>query len=209
MINIYKASAGSGKTHTLTRDYLFLAFQNHLKFQNILAVTFTNKAAGEMKERIIEELSILAQNPEKSAFKSDLKEKFNADTKSISLNATTILKKILHNYTFFNISTIDSFVQKVIRAFTFELRIPASYAIELDSEKVSADLTDTVLSNLHENKNLQKWLTSFAFEKINQGKKWTFRQNIIEFSNQLFNENFYSFFDESKSIKQSIFLNQK
>lgn len=198
MINIYKASAGSGKTHTLTKDYLFLAFKNPMRFKNILAVTFTNKAAGEMKERIIEELSILANTPEKSDFIDDIKVKFKKPLHLIKFDANIILKKILHNYTFFNISTIDSFVQKVIRAFAFELRIPASYKIELDGEKVSTDLTDIVLSNLNENKNLQKWLTSYAYERMSEGRKWNFRQNIINFSSQLFNEKFYGFFDETK-----------
>lgn len=202
MINIYKASAGSGKTHTLTRDFLFLAFENQLNFSKILAVTFTNKAAGEMKERIIEELAKLAETPDKSAFIDDLKHKFNLDSKSLSYNANIILKKILHNYTFFNISTIDSFVQRVIRAFVFELKIPASYKIELDGEKVSTDITDILLSKLNENTDLQKWLTSFAFQRISEGKRWNFRQSIIDFSNQLFNEKFYGVFDETSNSKE-------
>ncbi|MBN2892699.1 MAG: UvrD-helicase domain-containing protein [Bacteroidales bacterium] len=206
MINIYKASAGSGKTHTLTRDYLFLVFENQLNYRNILAVTFTNKAAGEMKERIIDELSIIAQNPKDSAFLNDLKNKFTTNENILRTNANIILKKILHNYTFFNISTIDSFVQKVIRSFAFELKIPASYKIELDNDKVSTDLTDIVLSNLNDNKNLQKWLTNYAYERISEGKRWNFRQNIIDFSKQLFNEKFYGVFDENVNSQEEFNL---
>jgi len=195
MLNIYKASAGSGKTHTLTRDFIFLSFDNPIKFSNILAVTFTNKAAGEMKERIIEQLAILAKEPDKSDFFYDIVKKFNLNNTQISKNARKNLTKILHNYTFFNISTIDSFVQKVIRAFAFELQIPNSYALELDTEKVATELTDELILDLDENKNLQNWLNQYASDKISDGKSWDFREDIMQFSKQLFKEDFYNIFD--------------
>ncbi len=207
MITIYKASAGSGKTHTLTKEFLFLIFENHQKYKKILSVTFTNKAAGEMKERIITELATLATQPEKSAFSEIISTKFNFTESALKSNANIILKKILHNYSFFNISTIDSFVQRVIRAFVFELKIPANYAIELDNQKVTADLTDILLSKLNENRNLQKWLANYAFERISEGKKWDFRKNLIDFSSELFNEKFYGIFDDK--IKSEDDFNKK
>ncbi len=198
MLNIYKASAGSGKTHTLTRDYIFLSFSEPSRFMNILAVTFTNKAAGEMKERIIEELALLSINPTKSGFYEDIKHEFKLSEKIIALKSKANLTKLLHNYTFFSISTIDSFVQKVIRAFAFELQIPNSYNINLDIDKVSEDITNELIEGLDENKNLQNWLTLYAYEQMAQGKKWDFRENIIKFSKQLFKEDFYKIFDEIK-----------
>ncbi|MBN2662103.1 MAG: UvrD-helicase domain-containing protein [Bacteroidales bacterium] len=196
MLNIYKASAGSGKTHTLTKDFIFLSFNEPSRFMSILAVTFTNKAAGEMKERIISELAILSTKPLKSAFFDDIKNHFKLTESQISNKARKNLTKILHNYTFFNISTIDSFVQKVIRAFAFELQIPNSYALELDSEKVATELTDELILGLDENENLQKWLIQYANEKISEGKNWDFRDSIMNFSKQLFKEDFYNIFDE-------------
>ncbi len=197
MLKIYKASAGSGKTHTLTKDFLFLLFENQLKYKNILAVTFTNKAAGEMKNRIVNELSKLSENTENSAFYNDLNKKFNLSSDTIKNNAKIILKKILHNYTFFNISTIDSFVQKIIRSFTFELKLSSNYKIELDNEKVTTDITDILLSELSDNLNLQKWLKDFAFYRVGKGKTWNFRYNIIDFAKQFFDEKFYGFFNEN------------
>lgn len=196
MLNIYKASAGSGKTHTLTQKFIFLSFSEPLRFMNILAVTFTNKAAGEMKERIIKELAILSKNPQKSSFFNDLTQKFNISERQISIQANNNLTKILHNYTFFNISTIDSFVQKVIRAFAFELKLPNTYALELDIDRVATDLTDELILSLNENNSLKKWLIQYANDKINEGKSWDFRNDITNFSKQLFKEDFYKIFDE-------------
>ena len=53
---VYKASAGSGKTFTLAVEYIKLLIQNPRAYRNILAVTFTNKATTEMKERILSQL---------------------------------------------------------------------------------------------------------------------------------------------------------
>lgn len=196
MLNIYKASAGSGKTYTLTKDFIFLSFNEPNRFMNILAVTFTNKAAGEMKERIILELAKLSNAPLSSAYFEDIKNQFKLTERQIANKARKNLTKILHNYTFFNISTIDSFVQKVIRAFAFELQIPNSYSLDLDIEKVATELTDELILGLNENKNLQKWLIQYANEKISEGKNWDFRDSIINFSYQLFKEDFYNIFDE-------------
>ncbi len=196
MLNIYRASAGSGKTHTLTRDFLLLAFSDVYRFTSILAVTFTNKAAGEMKDRIISELDLLANEPEKSDFFDEIIKKFSFNTKKIKHRAVEILKKLLHNYSNFNISTIDSFVQRVIRAFAFELRIPASYALEMDNEKVAQNLTDELLFQLPEKQILRQWLVNFARHKIQDEKKWDFRADIIDFAKQLFTEKFYIVYDK-------------
>ena len=55
MLDIYKASAGAGKTFALTLEYFRTIFASPTEYKNILAVTFTNKATEEMKSRIINE----------------------------------------------------------------------------------------------------------------------------------------------------------
>ena len=155
-LNIYRASAGSGKTHLLTGFYLKLLFDPQLlppthsgemKFSEILAVTFTNKATGEMKSRIIEQLFRLSQNPAKSDYFSDIAPVFAKGdlhdpdelqrvVAQIRKKATQLLVQILNEYSAFNISTIDSFFQRIVRSFARELNIPGNYEVELDSDRV-------------------------------------------------------------------------
>ncbi len=115
---IYKSSAGSGKTYTLTTAYLKLALEYPMAFKQILAVTFTNKATQEMKERILLEMKrIKIGVNETGKMDTDLLEKFKCDEKELSQRAGAVLSAILHDYSYFSVSTIDSFFQRVIRAF--------------------------------------------------------------------------------------------
>ena len=108
MLSIYRASAGAGKTHRLTGEYLLLLFSQPGAYRNILAVTFTNKATDEMKGRIVEELFNLASN-RSSDYLTLLGKRYNLTDKEVRHQAFNILKAILHDYSAFNISTIDRF----------------------------------------------------------------------------------------------------
>ncbi len=192
-LDLYKASAGSGKTHLLTESYLKLAFENPDNFHKILAVTFTNKAAEEMKSRIIEDLNAIIQKNESAQHFSGIQKYLNVkDAKIISERAIRLRDNILHNYTLFNVSTIDSFVQKVIRAFSYEINLNSSYDIEMDTNRVISDLTEILYNSIEDNKNLQDWLINYAEHKINQGENWDFRNEIKKLAEEIFKEKFQS-----------------
>jgi len=209
-LQIYKASAGSGKTYLLTENYLKLAFETPDNFSKILAVTFTNKAAEEMKSRILEELNNIINFKEKANHFESIKNHLNYKLDIDVLNrAVSVRDNILHNYSLFNVSTIDSFVQKVIRAFSYEMNLNSSYDIELDTQKVINDLTELLYNSISENTHLQNWLIKFAEHKISEGKNWDFRQEINTLSQEIFKEKFQELYfdkfnvdDERKKLDQ-------
>jgi ATP-dependent helicase/nuclease subunit A len=191
-LNIIRASAGSGKTYTLTEEYLKLAFRDPDSFRNILAVTFTNKATAEMKTRIINELHRLSTG-EQSKHLNLLIQELKVPESTLRSKADIILQKILHNYSRFAISTIDSFFQYIIRSFTREIGIQSGYSIELDTEPILDELIDRLQTETTTNKTLLRWLTDFALDKIENGNTWDFRKDITNLGKQLFSERFKSF----------------
>lgn len=194
-IQLYKASAGSGKTYRLSYDYIALLFQNAVEkhpHRNTLAVTFTNKATDEMKRRIISELYQLATS-DNSAFLSDLQRDFPQFTKhAIQEQSKRFLTDLLHDYSGFNVSTIDKFFQQIVRAFTREIGLQGNFSVELDREKVLQSAIDTMLFELDkpENKSLLYWLTAYAEEQLKENKSWNIAKNITSLGNELFKESY-------------------
>ena len=174
MLTIYRASAGAGKTHKLTGEYLLLLFSQPNAYRRILAVTFTNKATDEMKSRIVEELFNLASD-RKSDYIASLSAVYQMDEPQIRQQARKILIAILHDYSAFNISTIDRFFQQTMRAFTREIGLQGGYGIEMDQELVLTEAVDRLLASLGnpENKDgkrfndrfLTAWKNLYALAK--------------------------------------------
>jgi ATP-dependent exoDNAse (exonuclease V) beta subunit len=191
MLTVYRASAGSGKTYQLTGEYLKLLFAGTSSFRRILAVTFTNKATEEMKSRIIQELDILARG-EESGYLKDLMTEFSLPADAVFKKAHRILLEILHDYSSFNISTIDRFFQQTMRAFAREIGLQGGYNVELDTNRVLSEAVDKMLFTLDEpaNKDLLNWLLKFSEDKIENGKSWNFKKEVIELGSELFKEKY-------------------
>ncbi|MDR0573927.1 MAG: UvrD-helicase domain-containing protein [Tannerella sp.] len=208
MLTIYSASAGTGKTHTLTGEYMSLLFRGKEQHRHILAVTFTNKATAEMKSRIVEELFRLADN-HPSDYLALLSENGKKSETEIRKQARQILTTILHDYSAFNISTIDHFFQHAIRAFTREIGLQGNYQIEMNEDQMMEDAVESMLSELEksENRDLMEWLLRFTEDKIEEGGGWDIRRDIIKLGGQLFKETYKSYSDQiQKDIKQKQFL---
>ncbi|WP_375583157.1 UvrD-helicase domain-containing protein [Cyclobacterium xiamenense] len=188
---LYKSSAGSGKTYTLTTAYLKLALENPLAFRQILAVTFTNKATQEMKERILQELRrIRGQVDETQQMDRELMEKWGLSPVELSARAAATLTAILHDYAAFSVSTIDSFFQQVIRSFAREIDLQAKYDVELDMDRVMERIVDRLMTRVEEASDLHRWLVAFSLHRIQQGKSWDTKTAIFDLGKKIFQEDF-------------------
>jgi ATP-dependent helicase/nuclease subunit A len=196
-LKILKASAGSGKTFSLTLHYITLLLTNENNYREILAVTFTNKATAEMKERILSVLSGLAIGDADQKIE-DFRRLLLAqhpqwDVHTIQEKAYLVFRKILHDYSHFTVSTIDGFSQKVIRSFTYELNLDAGYKIEMNTNRVKQDLTIMLNHLLDERPDLLEWIIEFADKKIANNENWNYRQQLMGLAGLIFTENFQEF----------------
>ena len=181
MLKIMKASAGSGKTYSLTRTYISLLLRNEDRYayRHILAVTFTNKATDEMKSRILKELHIMATEPLKSSYKDDFVPSLFPSVDLMQKKAQCVLHDILHDYSAFAVSTIDRFFQQTLKAFSREIGQFASYQVELDKDSLVAESVDRLLDSLTEDSgSLLTWLTTNVLEQIEQGGKYSLDANL-------------------------------
>ena len=192
MIEVLKASAGAGKTHRLTGEYIKLLFSKDYAFKSILAVTFTNKATDEMKQRILEELHVLSQTGAKSDYLDDLKKLTGKDESYVRGKAKDILISVLHDYTSFRVSTIDKFFQLVMRSFARELGKMATYNIELDQNGVLARAVDKMFAQLDDPKNqkLLEWLIDYSLDAVDRGSSWNVKGALLNLGKQIFSEEF-------------------
>lgn len=192
--SIYDASAGSGKTYTLVKEYLkiILLSKKQDAYRNILAITFTNKAVHEMKSRVVDSLSEFAKdNPTEKAL--NLMQVIHSET-GISLfdikeKAKSIIKNLIHNYAAFDISTIDKFTHKVIRAFAHDLNLPITFDVSLDTENLLIEAVDAIIAQAGEDETLTNLLVNFTMEKTDDDKSWDVSREIMETGKLILNEN--------------------
>ncbi|MDI5948658.1 UvrD-helicase domain-containing protein [Flavobacterium yafengii] len=192
--SIYDASAGSGKTYALVKEYLkiILVAPKNDAYRNILAITFTNKAVHEMKSRIVGSLSEFAKD-EPSAKAQDLMQDLSINTElsiiQIKTKSQQIIKHIIHNYAAFDISTIDKFTHKVIRAFAHDLNLPMTFEVTLDTENLLIEAVDAIIAQAGEDETLTKLLIDFTMEKTDDDKSWDISREILETGRLVLNEN--------------------
>ncbi|MEG1935575.1 MAG: UvrD-helicase domain-containing protein, partial [Rikenellaceae bacterium] len=146
-LQIIKASAGSGKTYRLTLEYVRNLIISPESYRNILAVTFTNKATSEMKERILKELNALKNLKvgEKNQFFNELVLDERIKPDMIVSGAAKALGYILHDYSRFSVLTIDKFFQKIIRSFVKELGLEGGYSIKFDNDYIIEMAIDRII----------------------------------------------------------------
>ena len=191
---VFKSSAGSGKTFTLVKEYLKILLKDPSNFKIILGLTFTNKAANEMKERVLQYLEEL-DNLDSSDISKIVKyllpaiiEETGINRKEVINNARIAHSSILHNYSYYSIGTIDSFMHKVFRTFAFDLGIPMDFNVELDDDLILSQAVDQLIERTGREKLLTDFLIHFISSKLDDEKSWKIENEIKNFAKNLLNE---------------------
>ncbi len=217
MLIVSKASAGSGKTFALALVYINFLLQsmrkNHIfdPYRHVLAVTFTKKATGEMKERIIHELYTLATNPSESGYtdyllgvkrledegktthRSLTAEQRAKEIKVLSDDCRTLLGNLLQDYPNFQVSTIDSFFQQILRSFAQDMQLANNYSISLDSKQVISEGVDQLFFDINDDESdldaTFSSLLTYATTNIDEGHNWNPKSQLRDFAEELLAEN--------------------
>ena len=213
MINILKASAGSGKTWNLARYYirLMLEKKDPFSYRHILAVTFTNKATDEMKDRILKELHILASDPCGSDYYDDFVPALYPDAKSLAEASSALLCNILHDYSAFAVSTIDRFFQQTLRAFSREIGHFASYAIELDKDSLVKESVDRYLDSLTESEEHSRsleWMIRKTMAQLEEGEGYRLDKTLRNIADRFNSEEFRAAVKKAAVNEQGLYTDE-
>lgn len=191
-LKIYRASAGSGKTFTLALEYIKLLVANPYSYRNILAVTFTNKATAEMKERILGKLYGVANGLSSAAdYTEKIKEQMpGISEETIRENAGKAMNLILHDYGHFRIQTIDAFFQSVLRSLARELDLNGDMEISLDGKELLDNAVDTYIKELEpDTKNIAQ-VVRYIEDKMSENDNWKIDQEIKDFAGNILSEEY-------------------
>lgn len=215
---VYNASAGSGKTFTLVKEYLkvLLNSEDIFTFQKVLAITFTNKAAGEMKERVLSNLEDFADGKQNDLLKI-IQQEITIDKATIQARSKKILEVILQNYSAFSITTIDSFTHKIIKSFAYDLGLPLNFEVEMDAISLLNEAVDVLIYKIGTDNKLTKLLIDYSLDKTDDDKSWDISRDLNEFAKVLLNEDDIKHFrvladkqlEDFTNLKTKLFTHQK
>lgn len=190
-LHIYKASAGSGKTFTLAVNFIRLLVEQPENYRHILAVTFTNKATAEMKQRILSQLYGIAHSlPDSQPYFLEVQKAMGMEETLIRERASQALSMLIHDYSHFRVETIDSFFQSVLRGLARELNLGTGMTIELDTKRVISEGVDLLLNELAEGDPTLTWIVKYIGTEIDEGKSWNITDSLKKFAENIHDETY-------------------
>lgn len=211
---VYQASAGAGKTFTLIKEYLKLCLVNEDavgNYKHILAITFTNAAANEMKGKIVNALCEIINSitVEPNSMEAILMEELGISDAELKRNAQSLMTCIMHDYSSFCVSTIDAFVQKLSRTFANDLGLPSQYTVSIDTDEVAEAVTENIGLKIRDKEDgeeedfLTKVLIDFSNNQFDNERSTAIEQQLAEFVTKLTKEKAYQK-DEDNNIKDKV-----
>lgn len=189
-LNVYKASAGSGKTFRLAAEYIKLLMTDASVFRRILAVTFTNKATEEMKTRILYYLWNLSHKDCEETLMELLMHETGLGKDAIRERATESLGLMLHDYGRFRVETIDAFFQQVLRNLGRELKIGEALRLEVNDVEAMEVAVDELLDELSNGDEALGWIVDLVDENIKDEKRWNIVRDLKDFGKKLLEDSF-------------------
>lgn len=205
---VYQASAGAGKTFTLIKEYLKLCLADKsavTNYRNILAITFTNAAANEMKEKIVKALCEIIDSPavDPDSMEAKLILELGINDSELKCNAQSLMTCIMHDYSSFCVSTIDAFVQKLSRSFAYDLGLPSQYTVSIDTEEVAEAVTENIGLRISDKDDyLTSILVDFSNNQFDNERSTAIEKQLAEFVTKLTQEKAYQE-DENNNIKDA------
>lgn len=190
-LSVYKASAGSGKTFTLAKEYMKLVIRDPQCYRSILAVTFTNKATEEMKMRILGKLyGIWKRLPGSNDYMTKITSELDISEELASRQAGIALSNLIHNYNYFRVETIDTFFQSVLRNLARELDLTANLRIELNDKQIEQQAVDELIEGLEPTSKILGWIMSYIKANISDDKGWNVISQIKSFGENIFKDSY-------------------
>ena len=190
--HIINAAAGSGKTYNLVLRYLtlLLGSKTPKPYRILLALTFTNKAVNELKNRILAVLFALSKDTflDKN-IKNTLCDGLAIDEKELSRRAQLMLRQILFEYGSFDVITLDKFTHRLIRTFVKELKLPFGFEVVLDPKSLLEETVSSIIEEVGKDELLTQLLNDFSISRVSQQNSWNIQKDLNEFAGILLNEN--------------------
>ena len=192
--DIINASAGSGKTFALTKRILvkILKSKDENYFKRILALTFTNRAAAEMKSRVLKNLKDFSESKitdDKTEMFEQVKKELGFSSEKTSILAKERLNLLLHNYSFFQIETLDGFNHHIIRSFYKELNLEPDFRVVIEAEDILEESVSRIFENIENDEKISNLIKAFSIKKISEGKSWDVEFDLKEFAKSVLKEN--------------------
>ena len=205
-LTVYKASAGSGKTFTLAVEYISLLIRNPMAYRTILAVTFTNKATEEMKQRILSQLYGIWKGLDSSEkYAREVMKTVNMSRSLVAERAGMALHNLIHDYNYFRVETIDSFFQRVLRNLARELDLTANLRVELNDNQVEEQAVDRLIDKLGQHDALLSWIIDYIQKNIDNDKSWNVIGQIKRFGKTIFRD----FYKSESAVLNTIINDEK
>lgn len=208
-LTVYKSSAGSGKTFTLVLEYLRLVLRDPAFYRHVLAITFTNKAANEMKNRVLNALAALAADePHQQTLQKMLQKiliEEGMKPEEIRSGAYTTFHSILHHYSDFNIGTIDAFSHRIIQTFSRDLHLPSLFEVEMETNILLRELVDELIAKVGTDDYVSRLLIGFLTDTLDDDGHWRIDRPLIALARMLLSEESFQELNEIQSIDEEAF----